>query len=371
MRRARSIVLFAPGLTEPGGAARRSSTLVSGLAQRGWDVRVITRAGTLRRFHFQRAAKVTILEVPGFGLPRLGAALFLLIAVPLGLLWGLRAGAFVAVQITSQATAAGACGFILRKPYIAFLTTGGPLSEVEYVLGRRTAGMRRWLLGRARALIAQTEHARSDLASSFPQANVVVAPNPVMPARPSPLTGQPRALFSGRFSEEKDLLRLLDVWREVAIENRRARLTLLGEGGSFRPVEVQIRSKISGDEFLARSVELPGWVKDVDSYLARNDVYVFPSLSEGMSNSLLEACAAGRVVAASDIPSNVAVLGDDYPLLFRAGDTDDLRRCLEAALYDEQTRQLALAHVGKRLHLFSMETFVGKVETLLEGNDGC
>lgn len=364
------ILMFVPSLNEPGGAARRSSLLARGFAERGWDVRVITRAGTLRRFHLYRSPRVTVLEVPGFGFPRLGAALFLLVALPLGLCWGLRARAFVAVQITSQATAAAVCGFILRKPYVAFLTTGGSLSEVDYVLGRRTVRVRRWLLRRARALVAQTEHARSDLVSSIPGARVVVATNPVLLTVPAPLNGQPKALFAGRLSEEKDLLRLLDVWREIAKQDETARLTLLGEGGSYRPVEMQIRSKIDGDGVLSRAVELPGWVKDVDSYLARNDVYVFPSLSEGMSNSLLEACAAGRVITASDIPSNVAVLGDDYPLLFRAGDTGDLRRCLEAALYDEQTRQLALAHVGKRLHLFSMETFVGKVETLLEGNEG-
>jgi len=360
------VVMFTPGLTEPGGAARRSRLLASELARRGWDVRVVTRAGTLRRFSTTRTAGLITVEVPGFHAPRLGAVLFLLVAVTLGISWGFRARAFVAVQITSQTTAAAVCGLVLRKPFVAFLTTGGSISEVGYVLGRRTAGIRRWLLSRARALIAQTDHAREDLASSFPQARVVVAANPVMLVGVAPLNGEPKALFTGRFSEEKDLGRLLDCWRSIAAADEAARLTLLGEGGAYRSVEAELRSKIEGDDVLARSVELPGWVADVQPYLVSNDVYVFPSLSEGMSNSLLEACAAERVVVASDIPPNRAVVGDGHPLLFKAGDSDDLSRCLQAALYDADVRRLAIAHVRARLPLFSIEGFVNEIEALLE-----
>lgn len=366
MKPTRRVVMFTPGLTEPGGAARRSLLLASELANRGWNVRVLTRAGTLNHFEIRRTPRLLALEVPGFDAPRLGAILFLLVATPLGLFWGLRAQAFIAIQITSQSTAAAICGLILRKPYVAFLTTGGNISEIQYVLARRTAGIRQWLLSRASAVVAQTESARTDITTSFPRARVKVAANPVMMVDPLPLDGQPKALFTGRFSEEKDLLRLLDVWRDIASEDPMARLTLVGAGGAYRSIEKEIRRKIRADEVLSQSVELPGWVDNVTTHLANNDLYVFPSLSEGMSNSLLEACAARRVIVATDIPANRAVLGDDYPLLYAAGDSDALRTALQRGLYERSVRAAAVAHIEQRLPLFSLARFVDQVERLID-----
>ncbi len=89
-----------------------------------------------------------------------------------------------------------------------------------------------------------------------------------------------------------------------------------------------MRHRVSDDPVLPHSVTFTGWVADVAPLLAGSDVYVLPSLAEDMSNSLLEACAWGRVVVASDIASNRAVLGNDEPLLFIAGDTLSLVEAL-------------------------------------------
>src|SRR3954453_20930000 len=77
----RRIVIFSVGIAEPGGAARRSRLIAEGLADRGWQVRVVTRAGTLSRFRLRRSNDLTILEVPGFGRRRAGAILFLICAL--------------------------------------------------------------------------------------------------------------------------------------------------------------------------------------------------------------------------------------------------------------------------------------------------
>lgn len=60
-------------------------------------------------------------------------------------------------------------------------------------------------------------------------------------------------------------------------------------------------------------------------------LFVFPSTVEAMSMMLLEALDQEANVLASDIPENTTVLPEGSPT-FRAGDADDLARCLRALL---------------------------------------
>ena len=360
------IVMFTPGLTEPGGAARRSYLLATELGRRGWQVRVITRAGTLRRVVSTTSPGMKAVEVPGFSAPRIGAVLFLIVAIPLGLWWGLRSRAFLAVQLTSQTTAGAICAFLLRKPLIAFLTTGGSVSETAYIRSSRIRRLRSALLSKATVLVAQTEHAAQDLARLVPSTRVEILPNPVRTMKDAPLNGTPLVLFAGRFSQEKDLHVLLDAWEKLIADDDGARLTLLGEGGAYRSVESELRSRIAMSSVLQETVALPGWVVDVDTYLLSHDVFAFTSRSEGMSNSLLEAVAAGRVIVASDIASNVSVLGSEHPLFFRSGDATDLLRALKAAIYDDKLRTAALQNTRNRAPLFRTEIFLDKVEALID-----
>jgi glycosyltransferase involved in cell wall biosynthesis len=154
----------------------------------------------------------------------------------------------------------------------------------------------------------------------------------------------------------------------LAADRPHARLTLIGTGGQYRSVEAQLRRHVEERPVLRSSVEFTGWLPDPKGEIAKSDVFVLPSLSEGMSNSLLEACALGRVAVASDIPPNRAILGDDYPLLFSAGDCAALQSALRVALDDETVRAQARAAVSRRIHLFSPDRVAEALERLLDAN---
>lgn len=357
--------MFSPGHSEPGGAAGRSRLIATGLAERGWEVRVVTRAGTLRRFHLRRSRALSVLEVPGFGAGPSGALLFFACALPLGLVWGWRATAFLAIQLKSQATAAALCSLSLGRPYIALSTSSGRFSEARYVLEAPLSGIRRRLVGRAAALVAQTPEGATELEALVPPGRVAVVPNPVETVDAPPLNNRPRVLYAGRLSDEKDLGRLLECWRGLVERRPEAHLTLVGEGGHYRSVEDELRRTVAGDPVLRSSVSFIGWVADVGRHLRESDVFVFPSLDEGMSNSLLEACAWRRVVVASDIAPNRAILGHDYPLLFPAGDSRGLTAALDRALGDAAARQAALDRLEGRMSAFSTDTVMGCLEDLL------
>jgi glycosyltransferase involved in cell wall biosynthesis len=359
------VIFFSPGFSEQGGAARRARILATELSRRGWDVRVVTKAETLRRPRLTEHPNLRVLEVPGWGARRVGAVAFVIVALCCGALWGSRAKAFLALTLVSPSMAAALCAGLWRRPFVGMTSTSGLLSEVDYVLDSKVAPLRRTLLGRAAYLVAQSPEAAVELQRLACDRQIKVVPNPVRAPDVTPLDGQPRALYSGRFAAEKDLGRLLTAWEGIATDEPAAELRLVGAGGSRRSVEDDLRAQVALSPVLSRSVIFTGWVSDVDAQLRRADVYAFPSRTEGMSNALLEACAARRIVVASDIPANRAVLGEDYPLLFATGDTAALATTLRAALSDDRLRAAASQRIEQRLSLFSITRVVDEIETLL------
>ena len=359
------VVFFGPGFKEVGGAQKRARILTRGLADRGWDVKAVNRAGTLNRFGFTSGERLRAIDVPGFAARWFGAFLYLVIGLFLGLVWGARESVLVAMQVGSQTLVAALCGAALRKPFVVLTTSSGMLSELDILRHGRLSGLRRWAIRRAAFVVVQTEEAARELDGVVDPPRTRVMRNPVESDGPLPLNGEARVLFMGRLSEEKDLPNLLQAWRDIAAARPDAELTLLGEGGYYRSVEDVLRRIVESDGTLRRSVRMPGWSDDPRAFLERADVFVFPSLSEGMSNSLLEACAAGRVVVASSISSNLAVLGSDYPLLFEPGDVDAMRRTLERALDDASARAAAAEHCGARMENFDVDRVLDVFEGLL------
>ena len=110
--------------------------------------------------------------------------------------------------------------------------------------------------------------------------------------------GRPRVMFTGRLHPQKNLFLLLDAWTQV-VQRIPAHLILIGEGPDRYAIEQRIAA-----QGLQNTVHLLGAVADPGEYLRGADVFVLPSLAEGMSNSLLEAMATALPCLASDIGGN-------------------------------------------------------------------
>jgi glycosyltransferase involved in cell wall biosynthesis len=86
---------------------------------------------------------------------------------------------------------------------------------------------------------------------------------------------------------------------------------------------------------LGGRLALPGSVADVPGFLAGLDVAVLPSLSEGMSNALLEYMAAGRAVVATAVGGNIRLTEDGVSgLLVPPGDPARLAAAVGRLLSD-------------------------------------
>jgi glycosyltransferase involved in cell wall biosynthesis len=363
------VVLFTPSPEYEGGAAKHTRTIAGGLARRGWRVTVISRASEARRFERSRIeGGAEVIGVPGFGRRVLGGAAFVALGVPLGLRSG-RRGVFVSLELASQGLVAAICATLARRPYVGFSFSSGRRGEVEHFRTRRSWPLRRVLLRRARWLVGQNPAAAEELCAIVEPGRTAVVPTPVEEAAPLPLNGESRVLFTGRLTGQKGLEGLLEAWPAVLERLPAARLTIAGSaegsGSLWPPVEDELKARVAASAALRETVELTGWIADVAPLLASHDVYVLPSRSEGMSNSLLEAGARGRVLVASDIAANRAVLGDGYPLLFGVDEAPAIAERLLAALCDEAVRREALERVAARMPSFYAPAVLDRIEALI------
>jgi len=116
------------------------------------------------------------------------------------------------------------------------------------------------------------------------------------------LLPRPRVVFTGRLHPQKNLPLLLDAWVEVARKSP-ANLVLVGPGTEREALMERSRSLGIADR-----VQFVAAAPNPSEYLRAADVFVLPSVAEGMSNSLLEAMATALPCVVSGVGGNTDLI---------------------------------------------------------------
>jgi glycosyltransferase involved in cell wall biosynthesis len=155
----------------------------------------------------------------------------------------------------------------------------------------------------------------------------------------------------GRFAYPKDFTTLLDALTLVAAP---CRVRLAGDG----PALPTVASALARNG-LSHRVELLGARADVPNLLARSEVFVLSSRSEGFPVSVLEAMAAGLPVVATDVGGvREAVEDGETGFLVPAADSEALAGALERLLVDgELRRRLGAAGRARALSRFDVSHY--------------
>lgn len=183
--------------------------------------------------------------------------------------------------------------------------------------------------------------------------------------RPSVLCGA--SLVIGVVSAlrpEKGLRTLLEAFAEVGQVHCRLKLVIVGSGPALADLESHCRRL-----GLAADCHFEPATRNVAEWLRAIDIFVLPSLSEALSNSLMEAMACGCCVAASRVGGNPELVAHERTgLLFRPGDPADLARCLRL-LIDQGSLREKLAAAGRRFicENFSLEVSARRMAEIYSG----
>jgi glycosyltransferase involved in cell wall biosynthesis len=164
-----------------------------------------------------------------------------------------------------------------------------------------------------------------------------------------------------RQSPEKDTETLLRAAALVAREHRAFRLEVAGDG----PCLPGLR-RLADQTGLAGCVRFLGQVRDVPAVLARASLFVLPSLTEGISLTLLEAMARGLPVVATRVGGNPEVVAEGQTgLLVPPRSADALAdRMLFLLRRPEVGRQMGLAGRRRVEKHFEIQTMVRRYEGL-------
>jgi glycosyltransferase involved in cell wall biosynthesis len=157
--------------------------------------------------------------------------------------------------------------------------------------------------------------------------------------------------FAGRLDAQKNPGMLLAAMAKVATSpgGEKVRARFLGDG--VERGELQRRARELGVE---DRITFHGRVTDVASYLLRSDIFVLPSLSEGLSNALLEAMAYGVPSVVTRIPGNTDLVRHrETGLLVEPGDTEAMARDILELAGDPALRE----KLGRAGRAFVEENF--------------
>jgi len=152
----------------------------------------------------------------------------------------------------------------------------------------------------------------------------------------------------GRLTKEKDHKTLLVAFRDLLGRGLPARLLVAGDGELASSVREMV-----AELGLDNRVHLLGTRSDVPALLRALNLFVLPSISEGLSLTLIEAMAAGLPIVATRVGGNPEVIADgDTGLLVSAADPVGLADALMrvagnpslAAALGQQARARALRH---------------------------
>jgi glycosyltransferase involved in cell wall biosynthesis len=194
------------------------------------------------------------------------------------------------------------------------------------------------LSGRTVAVSAALAHALSrDLWLRASRIHMI--PNGVPCVRPGRVTlrdelrlaPDDRLLVSvGNLYPVKGHQHLIDALAQLADRHPRLHLAIAGRGELAEALAARARNR-----GLAGRLHLLGLRPDVSAILAAADVFVLPSLSEGLPLALLEAMFAGRPIVATDVGEvAVALEQGEAGMLVQSGSPAALAAAINAVLSD-------------------------------------
>lgn len=261
--------------------------------------------------------------------------------------------AVIAGNLASRFSAVRA-RIIFRR--VSFPLRNNPLTRMKYRLG-------------IDCIVAISESIRSQLlARGIPPGLIRIIYEGMdlghYPKRDSPVVRPGEAVVIGtiaHLSSEKGINHLIEAAALIPDVSSRMRFVVVGEGSLRHELEQQVRTAN-----LESCFRFAGFQKNTGDYLATFDIFVLPSLSEGLSSSILSAMASSLPVVATQVGGiPELVRHGDNGLLVPAADPPALAQALQC-LAENPSERFRMGQRGRaRMESeFTLERKVAETERL-------
>ncbi len=155
---------------------------------------------------------------------------------------------------------------------------------------------------------------------------------------------------------------LLKAMKDIVGQHANAKLILIGKDEMSGELK-QLASSLN----ISSNVLFLGERRDVRKLLTIADLCVLPSLSEGMSNAILEYMSAAKAIVATDVGGNSELVKDTVNgLLVEAKNSDQLSRAILTLIHDGSLRE-RMGQESRRIaqDQFSLTAMIGKYQSVL------
>jgi len=230
---------------------------------------------------------------------------------------------------------------MFNKKVIVKMSSSGETSDIK-LLQRSLKGKLffRWIKKVDAIISVCKQSSRELLNGGFPEESIVEIPNGVdvhtFVQHPSRSAREGATItFVGRLDRYKGVDFLLEAFKRVLSRNSNPRLIIVGTG----PDETLLK-KSAVKLNVHKRIQFRGRQEDVLSVLSDTDIFVLPTLSEGMSNVLLEAMACGLPIVATSVGGNCDLISDMHNgILVPPGDPHALSEALIEILHNTTLAQ--------------------------------
>jgi glycosyltransferase involved in cell wall biosynthesis len=356
-----------------GGTQKQALRLADELQSQAVSVFVLTKRKSRKRAQTQGKelnGRVQIVYLPVTDLQPAWSFLFSL------LIWAwVNRGSFQIIHAHNAATGviASIIGWLTGKKVIVKIPS---LKYVQYLNGGSLSReLRRWIITKKtdRFIAVSTEMLEALREAGIAPEKLALISNGIELTDPCNTKGSalrkelsgdsqgPVVLFVGRLVKEKGLDRLLRVWASLP-GHETMLLLIVGDGPLREDLESQAK-KLR----LFPSVRFLGHQAEVSKFYSIADLFVLPSKTEGMSNSLLEAMAAGLPVVASKVGGNKDVIEDQQSgFLVDWEDTTLCAEMLLTLLSDTELRQRMGNAARRQVSAFAMSGVAERYHNLYQ-----
>lgn len=203
-----------------------------------------------------------------------------------------------------------------------------------------------------------------------PSENIAVIPNGVDVNKYSPGISQVKAefdadrlfVYQGRLAPEKNVEALLRAWKQAEMAPA-SKLLIVGDG----PLKSSLEPFYNSDN----GIHWLGFVADENrriEILRSADVYILPSLVEGLSLSLLEAMACGVACLATDVGADGEVLEKGAGVILNPKSVRPQLRTLLPLFQDHPELTTLLGQKARKrvLERYTLSTNIAQLELLYE-----
>jgi len=167
--------------------------------------------------------------------------------------------------------------------------------------------------------------------------------------------------FIGRIDPVKDLQTLIDAIFIAKANISNIKLIIVGDGSERTKLQNYVNSN-----GMMNNVIFTGQRDDIGACLSIMNIYVQPSLYEGMSNTIVEAMASGKVVIATNVGGTPELIDhEENGILFTPGKPEELESHIQNLyLNPDKAHSLANKAYHKATKDFSISSMIENYEKL-------